>query len=68
MHENTHCIQYDYAIGDQVFVTTNDVQRKLNTKDGPFEVLQIFTNGTVLIRCSATVTERIIIQRLHPAK
>ena len=64
--ENHFRLNHTYKIGDKVYVTNNDVKRKLALKDGPFVVTQINTNGTVAIQRSPTVVETINIRRLHP--
>ena len=66
--ENRSRIEHDYAVGDKVVVLVKDIKRKLSpVKQGPFIVTTVHTNGTVTIRRSPTVTERINIRRLHPA-
>jgi len=66
--ENRKRIDYDYKVGDFVYVLTKEINRKLaQTKQGPFRILTIHTNATVTIRRSARVTERINIRRLFPA-
>ena len=66
--ENRQRIDYDYKVGDFVYVLTKAINRKLApTKQGPFRILTIHTNATVTIRRSARVAERINIRRLFPA-
>jgi len=66
--ENKSRIDYDYKVGDFVFILTKDINRKLaETKQGPFRIVIIHTNATVTIRRSARVMERINIRRLFPA-
>jgi len=66
LRENKNRIDYDYKVGDKVFVTIKDIQGKLdNPKDGPYPITQIFTNGTVRIQ-KGIVNERINIRRLEP--
>ena len=68
LRENRSRIEHDYATGDKVYVIVKDIQRKLSpVKQGPFTIVKIHTNGTVTIRRSPRVTERINIRRLHPA-
>ena len=64
--ENNKRLNHDYQPGDRVFIINRDVKRKLDANEGPFEILKAHTNGTVEIRRSANVTERINIRRLHP--
>ena len=66
LRENNKRIDYDYEIGQQVYVTNSGVQRKLDRpKTGPFEIIEVYTNGTVRIQRGA-VDERINIRRLEP--
>ena len=64
--ENSLRVDHDYHIGDKVLVTDQDIHRKLNcpTK-GPYNIIQIYTNGTVRVQRGA-VTERINIRRCIP--
>jgi len=64
--ENSSRFSHDYQPGDKVFVTNRDTKRKLHPNEGPFVIHKVHTNGTVEIRRSANVTERINIRRLHP--
>ena len=66
LRENNKRIDFDYEIGQQVYITTDGVQRKLNRpKTGPFPITKVYTNGTVRIQRGA-VNERINIRRLEP--
>ncbi len=47
-------------------MTNRDIKRKLHPNEGPFVIHKVNTNGTVEIRRSANVTERINIRGLHP--
>ena len=64
--ENSLRVDYDYQIGDKVLVTSTDITRKLNcpTK-GPFNIIQVYTNGTVRVQNGA-VSERVNIRRCIP--
>ena len=66
LRENNKRIDFDYKVGQQVYVITDGVQQKLDqSKSGPFEITEVFTNGTVRTqRCA--VDERINIRRLEP--
>lgn len=66
IRENRFRVSHDYEVGDQVYIKNNDIERKLNPQSGSFQIIQVYTNGTVKIQRSATVTERINIRRLHP--
>ena len=66
--ENKLRVQHDYQPGNKVYILNKDIKRKLKPdKEGPFEVVSIHTNGTLTIRRSPAVTERINIRRVHPA-
>ena len=65
--ENKSRVPHDYAIGDFVYIRKSNIKQKLNPLQGPFPIEKVHTNGTVTIRRSPTVSERINIRRLHPA-
>jgi hypothetical protein len=70
IRENKNRIPHSYKDGDQVLVTNTYLQGKLTRPtQGPFLVIdssQQTVNGTIVIRRSPTVTERINIRRLRP--
>ena len=64
--ENSKRIPHEYNIGDKVSKTRPGIQPKLRRKrDGPYEVIAVYNNGTLRIRRGA-VTERVNIRRLTP--
>ena len=65
--ENKSRIPHDYIIGDSVYIRKSNIEQKLNPLQGPFVIEKVHTNGTVTIRRSPTISERINIRRLHPA-
>ena len=65
--ENCSRIKYDYAPGQQVYVTDTNVKRKLTSKHGPFRIIATHCNGTVTIQRTPNHTERINVRRLTPA-
>ena len=66
LRENRNRIDYDYAVGHKVYIKNDGVQRKMDCpKEGPFEITEVFTNGTVRIQCG-NVNERINIRRIEP--
>jgi hypothetical protein len=65
--ENKSRIPHQYVIGDSVYIRKSTIEQKLNPLQGPFFIEKTHTNGTVTIRRSPTVSERINIRRLHPA-
>ena len=66
--ENSKRVDYDYKVGEYVYIIIKDIQRKLNPiKEGPYEILKVHTNATVIIKRSTNVVERINIRRIFPA-
>ena len=66
LRENTKRIDYDYQIGQKVFIKNDGIHRKLDRpKSGPFNITKVFSNGTVCIQ-RGLVNERINIRRLEP--
>ena len=65
--KNSKRIEHTYRRDDQVYIIVDEKAQKLRNKQGPFKITTVHTNGTVTIRRSANVTERINIRRLHPA-
>ena len=64
--ENDKRVEYDYEVGDDVFIYRDGHYRKLEGPFlGPFTIVQVYTNGTVRIR-RGTTSERISIRRLTP--
>jgi transposase InsO family protein len=64
--ENDKRIPHEYKVGDKVTKARPGIQPKLRQKrDGPFEVIAVYNNGTLRIRQGA-VTERVNIRRLMP--
>jgi transposase InsO family protein len=65
-HENERRIPHQYKVGDQVSKTRPGMQSKLSRKrDGPYEVIAVYNNGTIRIRRGA-ITERLNIRRVTP--
>jgi hypothetical protein len=58
-YENKSRIPHVYCIGDSVYI---NVEQKLNPLQGPFIINEVHTNGTVTIRRSPTICERINIR------
>ena len=64
--ENAKRIHHDYAVGDKVLINEDGIARKLHPPtEGPYTILQVYTNGTVKIQ-RGLVRERINIWRLTP--
>ena len=66
VHENTKRIPHIYKVGDKVLMTKPGVVSKLKPpRTGPYEIIKVYTNGTVRIQRGA-VARRINIRRLTP--
>ena len=64
--ENRGRIDYQYQVGDQVMINHDELQRKLLPKrDGPYEVVRVYDNGTIKIR-KGVIVQRINFRRLVP--
>jgi hypothetical protein len=65
--QNKRRREYDYQPGHQVLVYKVGILRKTAARfDGPFHVDKVHTKGTVTIRRSEFVTERLSIRRIKP--
>ena len=64
--ENKKRIQHEYKVGDKVLLTKPGILRKMLTPySGPYEVQQIFTNGTLTIMKGAVI-QRVNVRRVIP--
>jgi hypothetical protein len=59
--ENKSCIPHEYEIGESIYICKSNIEQKLNPLKGLFI---IYTNGSITIHRSSTVTEQI---NIHPA-
>ena len=60
---------FDYQVGQQVLLLNpKQTPGKLEPRvtEGPFTIIQVHVNGTVMIRRDEFTTERINIRRLRP--
>ena len=65
---NQKRINYDYKVRDKVMVVECD-PRKLDTKKhGPYTIVRVFTNNTVLVQISEHIQERFSVRKLSPYK
>ena len=64
--ENNRRRNYDYVAGQYVLELDKDPTTLGSRTRGPFQILQTHTNGTITIRRSPMVTERINIRRVRP--
>ena len=60
--------QHDYTLGQRVLKrrSLNASDKALSTFTGPFPITQVHTNGTVTLRLTPHVRERINIRKLQP--
>ncbi len=66
LRENQNRIDYDYSVGQRIYIKKDGIFRKLHgPKLGPYEITEVFSNGTVRIQ-RGHVNERINIRRLEP--
>ena len=62
--ENTKHIPHTYKPGDLVLIHLHGCKYEC-TKQGPYKIQKVYTNGTITIKKGA-VYERINIQCVHP--
>jgi pyruvate kinase len=64
--ENSKRVKHEYKVNDQVLLDRGILQRKLSPKkDGPYQVLQVYSNGTLKIR-KGIYAQRVSIRRCVP--
>ena len=64
--ENHKRDKYDYKINDLILLDRGTLQRKLVPKhDGPYQVIRVYSNGTLKIR-KAIYVQRVSIRRYIP--
>ena len=59
-------IDYNYTIGDQVMVKTYDPTKLQERFHGPYNIVRVYTNGTVRLQRNPTTTEVFNIRKLTP--
>ena len=60
--ENKSCIEHEHKVGDKVMQTVDRLQRKMSTpRTGPFNVAQVYDNGTVQLNALETVNIRRLV-------
>ena len=57
---------FDYAVGQQVLVKAIDPSKLQPRAHGPYNITQVFTNGTIMIQQTPHVTKQINIRRVLP--
>ena len=64
--ENSRRIDFDYRVGQKILILHTDIQRKLDSPTSePYEITEVFSNGTVYIR-RGHVLEHLNIRRIKP--
>ena len=63
---NQKRFSYDYRVGDWVLKLTYKPKKLQERSIGPYQIEQVHANGTVTIRISPHVTERINLRRIKP--
>jgi putative ribosome biogenesis GTPase RsgA len=68
MRANAKHKTHDYHVGDQVLIKRAlDASSKLEpTYKGPYQIVQVHTNGTVTILLQPNTTERYNVRRITP--
>ena len=65
LRENSKRLDYDYAVGQQVYIVCNKPYCKIEgPKMGPYQITEVFTNGNVRIQ-QGSVNKRINTRRLE---
>jgi len=65
--ENSKRAPYEYRVGDKVLLERKDPNKYERPYEGPYEIKQVFNNGTVRLKRGA-VTDTVNIRRLQPYK
>ena len=65
---NNRRLNHDYKPGQMVYVKTISPTKLGERSEGPFRVEVVHTNGTITIRRSQHVTERVNIRRVFPTR
>ena len=68
MRANRSRIAHDYQVNEQVMVLTYKPDKLEARANGPYPIDRVHANGTVTIRRTPLITERINIRRLRPYK
>ena len=63
---NEKRLDHDYAVGDNILIVKDGILRKAEDKYiGPFQIIQVYTNGTIRIQ-RGNISERLNIKRIVP--
>jgi hypothetical protein len=65
-HQNLKWCSFDYAINQEVLIKVPKPQKLDDRAEGPYTITQVHVNGTITLRRSEHVMERINICRVIP--
>ena len=69
VRENKRRVPYDYTVGQKAMIIKatdgSHLPKPEDVHEGPYEVTQVFTNGTVRLQRGA-INERLNVRRLTP--
>ena len=66
IRENSTRVEFDYIVGQRVLLLNTDIHRKMdNPTQGPYEIVQVHTHGTISI-IHGPIIERVNIRRIRP--
>jgi hypothetical protein len=69
LRENARRLDFDYVVGSKALIIKatdgSHLPKAEDKNEGPYEVTQVYTNGTVRLQ-RGSVNERINIRRLTP--
>ena len=65
---NAKRIRYNYNVGDRVMMVEYDRTKLQARTKGPYQIVRVFTNGTVRIQIEDHVQEMVNIRKLFPHK
>ena len=64
--ENLRRLPHQYQVEQIVFLSSNDITRKLSSRQEPFLITDVHSNDTITVHRSTTDRERINIRRVYP--
>ena len=63
---NRKRFSYDYKVGEKVWKKVYEPHKLASRFEGPYEIIQVHSNGTLTIRLNPTTVERISLRRVKP--
>ena len=64
-NENKKRREHDYQVGEKILLNRPNPRKLETPREGPYEIIQVHSNGTVTIR-KGTVDKRINIRQIQP--